>query len=337
MAISDSSSQSPYLEQALRSWIDYDWYSNVVAYKLQGTLTDAKERYGAVATARVRATQRRSLLFVIVDLGDGNTCLARWERNSSLSRCILPSQVRNALVDLHNEHGHFSDDLMARKAMGKYWWPSRRKDIYEYFRTCFECQMIGPLRPTASILPVMAYMPLDMYGQDYLGPISPRSNSGMRYIYVGVDYLTRKLFAKAVRYADSATTVETLKAEVVKPFGLPLVIYNDNGSHFLGECSEYLFASKVKQIFAPPWHPSSVGLAERYVQLIKVGLQKALQTDYTDIHDWDRVLPVLVRDINQRATRVAGFVPDELFFGYIPRHDMVPLDVEPQVRAEAIA
>ena len=46
--------------------------------------------------------------------------------------------------------------------------------------------------------------------------------------------------------ADLAIIITCFKNKVIEHFGFPLVIYNDNGTHFRGHCFKYLFANKVK-------------------------------------------------------------------------------------------
>lgn len=72
-------------------------------------------------------------------------------------------------------------------------------------------------------------------------------------------------------------------------------------------------------IFPPPGHPSSVGLLETYVKLIKKGLQAAIQHDPSRIFQWDELLPDLVHALNTQVIQVMGFTPAELLFGYNPR------------------
>jgi len=84
--------------------------------------------------------------------------------------------------------------------------------------------------------------------------------------------------------ATSKTTVSFMKAHF-RTFGFLRVVYSDNGSHFRGSVTEFLRAHGVRHIYASPYSPSSVGLAERYVQLFKVGLQKELQSDLAYVRD----------------------------------------------------
>ena len=80
--------------------------------------------------------------------------------------------------------------------------------------------------------------------------------------------MSRLLVARGVPEATSANTVSFFQQEVSDKFGWPRAIYHDNGSHFKNHFTTKLAQMGVKQMTAPITHPSSVGLAERYVQLI---------------------------------------------------------------------
>ena len=63
----------------------------------------------------------------------------------------------------------------------------------------------------------------------------------------------------------------TLFAQV----GIPEVVVTDNGPCFVSQEFEmFLVKNGVKHITSAPYHPSSNGLAERVVQLVKKGLKK---------------------------------------------------------------
>jgi len=52
-------------------------------------------------------------------------------------------------------------------------------------------------------------------------------------------------------------------------------LYENNGSCFVGdEFRSFLYANRVRLITSAPYHPSSNGLAERAVQILKKGLKK---------------------------------------------------------------
>ena len=94
---------------------------------------------------------------------------------------------------------------------------------------------------------------------DYIGPFTPIAKSGARLIGIGVDYLSRFLFADAVAQATSEDLVAILEEMVVDKIGYPRAVYNDSGSHFKKHFAAHLLEKEVKQYFAPITRPQSVG------------------------------------------------------------------------------
>ena len=121
----------------------------------------------------------------------------------------------------HNLHGHFTDQITMKRCLGKFYWPTRDKDIYEYCRSCPNCQMIGHLRPTTGLLPVVSLQVGDILALDYIGPVTPIAKSGTRFIGICVDYFARFLFADATAQATSANSVAILESKVVKRLDIP--------------------------------------------------------------------------------------------------------------------
>lgn len=62
------------------------------------------------------------------------------------------------------------------------------------------------------------------------------------------------------------------------PNHLTLALYVDNGAHFVyGKLPKLCLREGVKLFNAPITNPESVGLAERYVQLILASLRAAIE------------------------------------------------------------
>jgi hypothetical protein len=157
---------------------------------------------------------------------------------------------------------------------------------------------------------------MDMIGIDGLGPISPVSGEH-KYILIVVDYFTRYAWAQACP-AINGSVVSGVVASIARTFGLPRSVYTDNASYFVeGVFPDYLTVRGVRQFPAPKTHPSSVGLLERYVQLVLYGIRKIVVAG-GDINQWSSYLDQVVHSMNTRVVRVHGYSPAELMFGYNP-------------------
>ena len=101
-------------------------------------------------------------------------------------------------------------------------------------------------------------------------------------------------------------------------FGDPLAAYRDNGQHFLGDGFHGMLVKRgIRHFPATMTPPSSVGLTERYVQLIMGILRRRVQGSNKDL--WDTLLASAVQTMNTWGIKVHGFTLSELLFGYNPR------------------
>ena len=78
-----------------------------------------------------------------------------------------------------------------------------------------------------------------------------------------------------VRSATSSTILQELRC-LFSSFGLPEQLVSDNGLQFnFEEFASFLKGNGVKHIRSAPYHPSSNGVAEHFVQTVK----RAMTTD----------------------------------------------------------
>ena len=328
-----STSATQDWEKKWEEWLDDPWYATVVEFKVTGAVSGD----GPLMEAERKVTERKAQKFVLIEADTGKPPeLAYRERSGKLSKCVHEPQVYRVMVVLHELHGHFSDQITMKRCIGKFFWPTRHKDIFIFCRSCPMCQMIGPLRPTKGLLPVVSIQVGDVLAFDYIGPFTPIAKSGARFIGIAVDYFARFLFADAVAQATSENSVAILENKVVDKIGYPRAVYNDNGSHFKKMFSAHLIEKEVKQYFAPITHPQSVGLAERYVQLILNIFRAILQHHPHLIFVWDTLLPCVVRAANTRYIKTFGFTPAELIFGFNPRYTKGADDFEDILRSRAV-
>ena len=89
-----------------------------------------------------------------------------------------------------------------------------------------------------------------------------------------IDAGSKWIEAFPIHSSTSKVTIQHLKT-LFAQFGIPDIIATDNGPCFVSsEFEDFLAANGIKHWKSAPYHPSSNGLAEKAVQIIKQGLKK---------------------------------------------------------------
>jgi transposase InsO family protein len=285
-----------------------EWYGDLVRYKLGGMENQS------LSENQRRLIKRRSKRVVLDEEGR----LYYRERNGVLAPCVMEEDVDEVLASAHDLHGHFSIGITMAHLMGRYWWPSRSADVASHCRTCDICQRTAPLRLSNGLRPILHLMAMDLLGMDYLGPVRPTSVNGNRFVLIFVDYFSRFIVAKAYPDATSKNVLDLFSQYFVPFFGYPRAVYSDRGTHFVGGVfSQHLESRKIPHYEAPPYSPSSVGLAERSVRNVTHALRALVLTNPTEnTPRWDEFLQDAVWSVNTRFIRGIGYSPSQLLFGY---------------------
>lgn len=84
-----------------------------------------------------RALVNKARRYVMVE-GKGGKLIWR-EKDRQLVLCGLEGEVGMVLERLHSRHGHFVAGVTEGKAQGKYYWPSRQRNIGCWVRSCKPC------------------------------------------------------------------------------------------------------------------------------------------------------------------------------------------------------
>ena len=99
---------------------------------------------------------------------------------------------------------------------------------------------------------------------DLVGPISPPSEEGDRYILTLVDFSTRYPEAVPLKNIDSETVAEAL-VDIFSRLGIPEEILSDLGTQFVSECMrEVTRLLSIKQLTTTPYHPMCNGLVRNF-------------------------------------------------------------------------
>ena len=246
------------------------------------------------------------------------------EGNQTL-QLIVPQNLRCRVMEVAHDSimsGHLGTKKTQDRVTSNFYWPGVLTDVQRHCASCDECQRsvskgsVG--RAPLGKLPLIG-TPYSTICVDLIGPITPASDRGHRYILTVIDMCTRFPDAVPLKSIDTNTVSEALLA-IYSRVGIPRHLHTDNGSQFTsGMMAEVTRLLSIKHTFSTAYHPMGNGLVENCNKTLKSMLKK-MASEVP--RDWDRYLtPLLfaVRDVPQAST---GFSPFELLYGRTVRGPM---------------
>ena len=182
---------------------------------------------------------------------------------------LVPPAGRQAVLELLHK-GHPGVSRMRSLARSYVWWPHIDKDINLVVKTCYECQQTRHSPPVAPLHPwEWPHHPWARVHIDYAGPVEGKM------LLVVVDAHSKWVDVAAVTWATSSITIEKLRG-MIATHGIPDVIVSDNGTVFTSdEFETFMRLNGIRHVRSAPYHPSTNGLAERAIQILKENLRKS--------------------------------------------------------------
>ncbi|XP_064387325.1 uncharacterized protein K02A2.6-like [Halichondria panicea] len=223
------------------------------------------------------------------------------------NRVVVPKTYRgDVLVQLHE--GHPGTTRMKGLSRMYVWWPGISKDVEETVQDCIPCQQQQSKPPVAPLhswaWPTRPWARLHI---DYAGPIH-----GQMFLII-IDAHSKWIEAIPTSGSTSRVVIEELRV-LFSQFGLPECVVSANGTCFTSaEFKGFLKKNGINQILSAPYHPSTNGLAERAVQVVKKGLKKETKGSMRS-----RLATVLFA-YRLTAQSTTGQSPSELLLGRRPR------------------
>ncbi|GBM01326.1 Retrovirus-related Pol polyprotein from transposon 412, partial [Araneus ventricosus] len=147
---------------------------------------------------------------------------------------------------------------------------------------------------------------------DILGPLLI-TTKGNRYVLVLMDYFTKCPEAIPIPNKESSTVTEELVRAWISRYGVPMILYSDQGTNF----NSVLFTELCKLLGilktrTTALHPESDGMVERFNRTILNHLSLFVSKNQTD---WDTHLSLFLLAYRSADHEVTGFTPADMLFG----------------------
>jgi len=224
-------------------------------------------------------------------------------------RVIIPSKFRKSLLE--EIHGaHLGMAKMKAVARQYFWWPKIDKEIEEYVKDCEACKAATNNPSKSPLIKFQeAEFPFDKIHIDFAGPFK-----GKTYLIL-IDAFTKWPEVFEMSSTNTDCTIERLK-ECFARFGLPRMIFSDNGRQFVSEEFENFCKNNgIIHRTSAPYHPSTNGLAENAVGCFKRSLLRALADKRNALLNTTTLINRYLASYRNAPHTTVGESPAKLMFG----------------------
>ena len=259
----------------------------------------------------VRFEKRQRLLYRIRHWIDGLG--ETWKQN------MVPKSLRIRVMEVAHD-SIFGEHLGVKKTKDRiqtnFYWPRMHNDVSGFCRSCDVCQKTVDKGTVARVplreMPLID-APFKRVAVNLVGPITPASKRGHRYILTFVDYATRYPEAVPFKNIDTETVAEAL-LDMHSHLGNAEEVLTNQGTQFVSSCKQEVSQLlSINRLITTPYHPICNGLVRRLCN------EKPRQW-----HCFINPLLFAYREAPQEAT---GFSPFELLYGRTVREPVQILKI----------
>ena len=314
--------KKPNLAPTLRNWLgeimEYD-FDIIHLPGLENHLPDALSRLYE-SDDNVVEDRNEMVMAIIVDneLHLENAPAGSGLRPGVYSETLEELEIvddQSLRIDIMNRaHAGFHEGAagMARqiRAVLKLTWPNLEKECQDYVKRCLQCQRFNVGRhgyhPPKSMV---ALFPFDHICIDLKE--MPQSDSGSNYYLLVIDVATRFVFLRPLVDKTAYAVAQELY-KIFTDIGFPKMVQSDNGKEFVNEimASVKALANVMERLIAPYSHKSN-GMAEKTIGVTSNAIWKSLQGR---VSNWDKLLPAVQFNYNNRVVDIHGSTPYSLVF-----------------------
>ena len=269
---------------------------------------------------------------------------------------VKPNEHNAKLTEIYNEDGSgVGINLFYAKVATKYL-GIKRTETTDFLKKQGNYQLTHKYQKVVNS-PILARHPNERWGADLLflnkygfeinkrdGIINPtnvniaaaQGNNNYnnnyrvyRYALVVVDFFSKKIWAKALRFKDATQVRVAFNSICEQSATRPRILQVDNGSEFRA-MPNYCRDNNIKLVYTTTYTPTSNGLVER----LNLELRKRIRAGLVKNNslEWVTHLPEYVNNINNSKSSTTGFTPNELWSaGYNPtrRNELIHFALQP--------
>uniref|UniRef100_A0A2N9GEB7 RNA-directed DNA polymerase n=1 Tax=Fagus sylvatica TaxID=28930 RepID=A0A2N9GEB7_FAGSY len=291
-------------DQIYATFVSSDWRTPFLEYFIEDVLPQTSQ----VATRLKKLATR---YFV-----EGGILFRKGFHGDPL-RCLSLAESQTVMKEAHSgecgEHQGKKRLYQLLLTLG-YYWPTMKKDMADFVKSCHTCQLQANLIHThpTSLQNMATPWPFHTWGLDLIGPINP-SSGGYIWILVATEYFSKWVEAVPLRKATGAAVANFIREHIITRFGIPHKIISDNGTPFVNKnVREVLEHYQIKHRRSTPYYPQGNGQAEATNRMLLRILSKMV-FDYGK--GWNSHLADTLWAYRGSTKTATGFTPFSLVYG----------------------
>lgn len=246
------------------------------------------------------------------------------------ARPFITKQLRKQFFDSVHGLSHPGAKATIKLMTDRFIWPSIRKDVREWVRTCEACQRTKVHRHTSA--PLGNFKPTQSrflhVHIDLIGPLPPSAD--YKYCLTAIDRFTRWPEVTPLYDISADSVAKAFYHSWITRFGCPQVVTTDQGRQFISNLFKELSklcGTELRHTTA--YHPEANGMVERFHRTLKAALMAHEDKRWTD------ALPTVLLGIRAAWKADLKSSAAELVYGEPLRipgeflHSIIPQSVRP--------
>ncbi|XP_055910432.1 uncharacterized protein K02A2.6-like [Eupeodes corollae] len=210
---------------------------------------------------------------IIKEINAGTSYLQEYTLQGNIlfrdSRVYIPKIFQKTILDeLHVTHpGIVRMKQLARRYC---YWHNIDRDIEKVVRSCQACALN---QKSPAKAPTHHWEePQENFQRVHIDYAGPKNGN---FYFILIDAKSKWPEVRAIKKAPDTSTTMSLLEDIFSFHGYPNFLVSDNATIFKNQIfDKYCKDRGITQIFIAPGHPATNGLAERFVQTLKIKLEK---------------------------------------------------------------